>query len=78
MKAPCYRKTFVNFYHITRCHNQGDVSLTANTLTLLTMALILKAVTVYFCGTTVPSDPGPPDLEVSQSHSDTPHSVGCL
>jgi len=78
MKSPCYCKTFVNFYHITRCHNQGDVSLIANTLTLLTKAIILKVVTVGFCSTTAPRGPRPPDLEVLQSHSDIPHSVGCL
>ena len=78
MKAPHYCKTFVSFYHITRCHNQSDVSLIANTITLLTMAIILKVVTVGLCGTRAPIVPGPPDFEVSRSHSDTPHSVGCL
>ena len=42
------------------------------------MAIILKVVTVDFCGTTAPFGPGPPDFEVSRSHSDTPHSVGWL
>ena len=39
---------------------------------------IKKVVTLGLCGTTAPSGPGPPDLEVSQSPSDTPLSVGCL
>jgi hypothetical protein len=78
MKAPCYGKTFVNFYRITRCHKQGDVSLITNTLTLLTMAIILKIVTVGFCDTTAPIVLGSSDFEVSRSHSGTPHSVGCL
>jgi len=59
-------------------HNQGDVSLFVNTLNSLTMAVILKVVTVGFCDTTAPIGPGPPDFEVSRSHFDTPHSVGCL
>jgi len=29
-------------------------------------------------GATAPSGPGPPHIEASQSHPDTPHSVGLL
>jgi hypothetical protein len=42
------------------------------------MVIILTVVTVVFCGTTAPSEAGPPGFEDSRSHSDTPHSVRLL